>query len=522
MRKLSAPALNLGNLILTLTLSAVLVTLGNSLLVAFNVYRDILIHNTLSSNALYATKVARDIRDTLDADLSKIRYSSTVLARQPDRTTEELQRLLFQDSSFTSLVIANAAGEVTATLPDKPELKGKVLHSWEPAMLTGTRVSSAFMSLSGNLVIFISSPIFNAEEKSIGVIGGTLHLRADNSLADIVGNHSFRNGTQISLVDGAGTYIAHSDPAMLGLKLQDNALLVAMSDANGGSLLSRNDNGSEALVGFTLVPGTHWWAITRQPLEMADTMVYELIRAMAWHTLPLGAVGLVLIFWGVARISRPLRQLATGAKQLSEHSVSSTVNNVDAWYVEAWRIKRALLVGISLVQEKLGALDEQAHRDALTGLANRRAMDQTLEDLVAQETPFSVIAADIDHFKKVNDTLGHEAGDKVLAQVANLLLMHSRNTDLACRSGGEEFLILLPRTTLDAAAGIAERIRLAVQNEAFQNTGQITISIGVAHWQPRGETTPSQLLKRADALLYAAKQDGRNRVVVDMANTAVA
>ncbi len=164
--------------------------------------------------------------------------------------------------------------------------------------------------------------------------------------------------------------------------------------------------------------------------------------------------------------------------------------------------------------------------DALTGVNNRRYFEQRLIEACATaqryQRPLSVLFVDVDHFKRVNDSWGHPAGDAVLRGIAQLVTGHLRNSDVLCRYGGEEFVILLPETTADAARDIAERIRHAVAAYTFQIPSTVTISVGVTTFGHFGEELvsgmPERLLACADAALYRAKQQGRNRVVVDYGN----
>jgi diguanylate cyclase (GGDEF)-like protein len=160
-------------------------------------------------------------------------------------------------------------------------------------------------------------------------------------------------------------------------------------------------------------------------------------------------------------------------------------------------------------------LEREAVTDALTGLYNRRWLDQLLPRLVARhqrsERPFSVMMLDIDHFKRVNDELGHAAGDQVLAGVAKALNAQVRPTDLAARYGGEEMVVALPDTPLEGARIAAERLRQRIESSRFPGIERaITVSIGVAALGPQEAAT--ELLGRADELLYRAKSRGRNRV----------
>ncbi|MCR5880700.1 PleD family two-component system response regulator [Phenylobacterium sp. J367] len=168
---------------------------------------------------------------------------------------------------------------------------------------------------------------------------------------------------------------------------------------------------------------------------------------------------------------------------------------------------------------------ELAVTDQLTGLHNRRYMTGQLEALTERAAhggkPVSLLVLDIDHFKKINDSFGHDVGDEVLKEFAVRLASNVRGMDLPVRYGGEEFVIVMPDTQLIDARRIAERIRLHVAGSPFRVMGgrellSVTISIGVAVTLP-GEETPQSLLKRADEALYEAKASGRNRVIAHAA-----
>ena len=164
---------------------------------------------------------------------------------------------------------------------------------------------------------------------------------------------------------------------------------------------------------------------------------------------------------------------------------------------------------------------ELAVTDPLTGLHNRRYMSGQLNALVRRAgrggEPVAVLLIDIDHFKMINDSFGHDVGDEVLREFAVRLATNVRAVDLACRYGGEEFVVIMPDTDLEAAHRIAERLRVHVAGSPFRVTGVeeplgATISIGVACTLEAGDT-PEALLKRADEAVYDAKAGGRNQVV---------
>jgi len=165
---------------------------------------------------------------------------------------------------------------------------------------------------------------------------------------------------------------------------------------------------------------------------------------------------------------------------------------------------------------------ELAVTDGLTGLHNRRYLDTHLDTLVARahsrEKNLSLLITDIDRFKAVNDSHGHDAGDDVLREFARRLRINVRGMDLACRYGGEEFVIVMPDTPAHVAADVAERLRLQIEQDAFLVSNgakslPVTVSVGVATLNRDNGEDAKALLKRADEALYEAKSSGRNRVV---------
>jgi len=166
-------------------------------------------------------------------------------------------------------------------------------------------------------------------------------------------------------------------------------------------------------------------------------------------------------------------------------------------------------------------LRHQSTRDPLTGLFNRRYMEASLERELCQaertQDPLGLIMLDIDHFKRVNDTYSHEAGDTLLRALGTFLQSQVRGGDIACRYGGEEFTLILPAASAEATAERAEHVREAVTRLKVQYRdeplGAVTFSLGIAVYPEHG-TTPEALMRTADLALYRAKALGRNRVVV--------
>ncbi len=166
-------------------------------------------------------------------------------------------------------------------------------------------------------------------------------------------------------------------------------------------------------------------------------------------------------------------------------------------------------------------LMEMNMRDSLTGTHNRRSLELNLKEEMERHKryghPLSMIMFDIDYFKQVNDSCGHQCGDFILQQIAAIIEENIRSEDIFARYGGEEFCCLLPETSMESAVNLAERFRKKISQKAYRYLGKnlnVTISLGVSTLNEE-TTTAEMLLKKADAGLYAAKNAGRNRVVAE-------
>lgn len=212
-----------------------------------------------------------------------------------------------------------------------------------------------------------------------------------------------------------------------------------------------------------------------------------------------------------------------------ELELRSTKKQMEAAYTEK---KQALAkleqIHLEIEQKQAELLSmnatliELSETDKLTGLKNRRYFQEKLEEQLSNNeksaSPFSLFILDIDHFKKVNDTFGHQVGDEVLAQLAQLLKNQARSLDIVARYGGEEFVVILPETDQNEAKAIAEQLRQAVEQAKWQ-TGRITVSVGIATAiKMDNETT---ILQRADKALYASKENGRNHVTHSIDLTSI-
>jgi len=511
--------IDLRRLILILAVMSAFVTLANSFYASYRVQRQLLIDNTLEENRVYATKLAASTEQFLKSMQKQLAYSSVIAASHfddPEILQSETARLKYQTDSFNSVVLTNAQGKILATSPDSLQLVGHILRT--PGAIEALKerrplISKPYISAAQNLVIVISTPIVTPEGKYLGYIAGTIYLRQKSILNELLGEHYYRDGSYIAVLDNERRILYHPDASRIGEIVKPRPVTEAVRKHSNGSLMVTNLAGQAMLAGYAVVPSSGWEIVTQRPTDATLRPLEGLMVKVLKHLTPLALLTLVCVWLFSRMIARPLWLLARSANEMDKPDISTNIREIPSWYFESTQLKRALLMGINLLQKKIGKLKFETQTDPMTGLFNRRGLAMTLESVVQLRQQFSVIALDIDHFKSINDSYGHDVGDEVIKSLAEQIRHNARESDILCRVGGEEFLVLLTGTALAEAEMIAERLRENVENLVLPGIRPITISLGVAHWHYlQGE--PDISLKRADEALYKAKQDGRNRVVV--------
>lgn len=245
------------------------------------------------------------------------------------------------------------------------------------------------------------------------------------------------------------------------------------------------------------------------PIAALTALVIPLILAIGSGSLMKGykPARFFMLAWTVFLIGVAIYMLKTFGL-LPHNAVTQNGFQIGAW------LEMVLLS--SALASRVNELQQLSLTDALTTLSNRRFFDKqislTFNKAIATPEPLSLLMLDVDHFKKFNDTYGHQKGDEVLRQVAKRLLSESRKGDLVCRYGGEEFAIILKHTRENDAKELAERLRYAIKSEPIE-AENLTVSIGVASLDDGKFLNPNEFCRAADAALYTAKAQGRNCVI---------
>jgi two-component system, cell cycle response regulator len=378
--------------------------------------------------------------------------------------------------------------------------------------------------------------------ESIGVTAAVYVAQNDMSGLDTLVAHVFestRGGEleQLTVVDEQGRVLADSIPERFNILEHGEFAKIAIS-ADEPVWERKAD---KLHIGVPAKSGLRWaTVIARYSLAQVNAQV-ERTRAQ-WLGFALGLFGVIaaILYVGVDRlVVRPIRSLQTAVRKMGEGSLNtrapplkgremaelSEMMNRMAGSLQSERdnLEKAVADRTRELQEANARLERLAVTDGLTGVYNHRRFQEGLASELLRSArtgrPCSVLMADVDLFKKVNDSMGHPAGDELLRRLAQVLNSALRGTDLLARYGGEEFAALLPETSKTVAGQVAERMRSAVETELNGDarwTQRITISIGVATYPDDGKTG-EQALEAADQALYVAKHQGRNRVVISRA-----
>ena len=315
------------------------------------------------------------------------------------------------------------------------------------------------------------------------------------------------DGTSVFLVNQAGDVLYRRQSARSALVL---ARLAPIREAGAAPL--QDAAGETVLTGYAPLAQGRWAIVTQRTLDHVLSPLRALLAESLRFAVPAFVLTLALVCALAYAVASPLSRLSRAL--VRGQDAGRDLDRLPAWYAEADTLREAVKTTLAQHRREVGRLNRETLTDPMTGLMNRRALDEALADYEDKQEPFAVIALDLDHFKRINDTHGHAVGDQVLIALAQAMREGLRGPDRPFRTGGEEFIALLPTDRPEQAAEVAERLRAAVAARPMpEGVGAVTVSIGVALW-PRDGAAPQAVIERADQALYASKQDGRNRVTL--------
>lgn len=511
--------LNIKTLIVFLAFLVMFITLVNTLYASYKVQKDQLIKHTLDTNHAYTQKLAAATDDLINAAYEQLGFAAKIIGNNfSDHSVlmQEAERIQYQTRTFNSVTVVSKEGAILAASSNRLNIIGLTLTvGGGPEAIAAKKplVGTPHLTSTGEFLLLISYPIFDATGQYLGYLGGSLYLKKDSILNELLGQHFHQDGSYIYVVDRNKQLIYHPEPDQVGEIILENTAVNKVTNNENGSIQLTTSSGIKMLAGFSPIKTANWGVIAQRPLKITLSALDELMIQVAYYTLPLALFTLVLIWILASYISRPLCQLTTIAGKMDSPKAHTNLTSIKSWYFEIDELKKAMLEGLGLLNSQIIQLKEDAATDPLTGAVNRRSLQLLLEKLEEKNIPFSALVIDIDHFKKVNDTFGHAVGDKALVELTQLLYQLSRKQDIVARTGGEEFLLILPSTPSNLALIIAERLRKCVIAMHIAPIGSISVSIGIATSSIDNKSS-EDILKQADQAMYQAKKLGRNRCEV--------
>ena len=375
------------------------------------------------------------------------------------------------------------------------------------------------MAPTGRLLLLISEPYYDAAGVYRGLIGGTIYLEEINILNEILGqNANDLYDSYYYVVDSNGKLLYHPDKSRIGDLVTANPIVREIQNETSGMKITINTLGVEMVAAYSVVPATGWGIVQQTPMSSIQERLNAHIRNMLLYTLVPFFTLLILSIILAERLTRPFVKLANLMKDFSSGRHVQLPPIQSHWNREADYLTRSVIEAIDTMQKNNNQLELKAATDPLTGLSNRRTLNDMMESWSLRSQPYSVLIIDIDHFKHVNDTFGHPAGDEVLKQLAATISETVQNDGHCFRYGGEEFVVLLPSFTAIEAYRLAEALRKRTETTITPIGKPVTISVGIAEF-PMHANIPEKLFSLADQALYQSKNNGRNQTTISKAYT---
>ncbi|WP_309121460.1 sensor domain-containing diguanylate cyclase [Paenibacillus sp.] len=509
-----------------LVVFAVVTTTIVQLVAGYRAEQRLLYETTLELNQSTANKMATTMEALLRSMRSTLKYGARQAAHHWDddgELREPLDMLLHGGGGmFNSILAVSEEGVVRSISPQSVGIEGKNIYSEtlaEAHRLRAPFFSQPYVGATGRLIVIMSEPIFADDGAYLGLLAGTLYLHQTNVFNDVFGSDLLDvSGTYAYIVDSGGELVFHPSPSRLGEDVSANPAVQHLMEGRNGRMRVVNTRGIEFLAGYAHVEENGWGIVAQTPLQSVE----KELRHHTWNRLmfilPACLLMLLAAVYLARRLAAPIVFLSEVAGKLSRGERVPEAMLPGHWNREADLLSDSMRMAIRTMQKQNDQLTSEAMTDPLTGLPNRRAMNESMERMLLAEEPFALLVMDIDRFKSINDTFGHAVGDDVLRFLARTVQSALRPTDFCFRFGGEEFVVLLERSDAAAAFPAAERIRRTFEATDSPAGRPVTLSIGIAAYPGSGMSAEA-LFESADEAMYRAKNEGRNRTVVGKRRT---
>lgn len=517
--------IGLASLLSGLVTLSVMLTLTILLIASYQSKKQALYDTTLSLNFTNAAKMSQTMDSLFKSMRSSLQYTAGILSSDP--TTNEvvmyknLELMRHSSNYFNSVFVVDETGLVRNRSPYAEGAVGSRISTEAAKEALASKkpyLSHSYTSSMGNrLIVFMSEPLFEKNGTYRGIVAGTIFLQENNIMNMIFGSNNVDDaGSSFYVVGSDGHLLYHPDKTRLGEDVSANTVVQKLVQGKSGQEQMINLQGVPLLSGYSTVPENGWGVVVSSPIEAIQKQLSHHIKTLLLYTLLPFIVLLLSAIFLARRLASPFVSLANFVSKIGRADVRlpETKNH---WNREADLLTKVIMVALTDIRKHTEQLTRDAMTDPLTGLTNRRTFESIMNKWIAEQVSYSIIVMDIDRFKKINDTYGHQTGDEVLKLLAKIITLSVRPGDVSCRYGGEEFVVLLALATSSDAYLVAEKIRETLETSDHIVGEQITISLGIAHY-PLHSDSAEALFHLADQALYKAKEAGRNRTIV--ANTA--
>ncbi|WP_455383306.1 sensor domain-containing diguanylate cyclase [Salinispira pacifica] len=443
-----------------------------------------------------------------------------------------LREFVDRQAEFDGAIFIDRSGRVLAGIRSGLVVDQSSREFFREAVSGTSTISDVIVGrASGRRLIVFAAPVYAGSGTLRGVAAATVPIEA---LGTLLGEVNPRAGSRTYILSRSGDLIARSTgitaPAN-GASASESGASAAPSEILQRALAGSNETrpytgrGGEAVLGsYQWLRNGMWLLVYETPLSSVLSTYSQYNLSVLAGMLAVIAVLIPLMLLIARTIERPLAALTTMAAEIQndEYDLGRAMPGIERAPREIRNLHDTLVRMARRIRDDVRELERLATTDVLTGIANRRLFVQEapriLDISTRSGTPVCFLMLDLDHFKRINDSHGHEAGDVVLAAVADELRRTVRESDFPARMGGEEFAVVAPNCRLDAAGELAERIRRAVADRVIStDAGELRcrVSVGVAQYDEdiHGHGIDG-VLEAADAALYEAKRKGRNRVVL--------
>lgn len=478
----------------------------------------------LENNQQYSQKLAfstKTLLQNMQNDLTNTadslkKYPQKELQHQLDKHWQSQQKyfnsMLYVDNKLKVLAVSSPFS--TVHIGDTMNTTGFI----EANKRQKPYISDPYIGVTGKTLILVTAPIFDNTGQYQGLLSGTIYLQEQNALHSTLMQNFYNNGSYVYVINRNGQIIFHPDINQIS-KIEEKNIVNQITHTNSGANKFITDEKEPVLVGYTLERSTHWSIIVATPGSIVKSPTNELVLSMIKLAFPFFITILFISILLAFRITKPLYTLAKFSENIINRKGNPNIQipHINSGIYEVRQLSQNLQLAVKEIQHHISQLDIAVQTDALTGIANRRTFNLSINEQIANQIPFSLIFLDIDFFKKVNDTFGHVVGDEVLKFLAQMMQRLSRKGDMCFRYGGEEFAIIVPYGDRDTAFAIAERLRTQLENTPSPTGDVIHISLGIAIHPDHGKNE-NDLIAAADQAMYSSKTTGRNKTTLYATN----